>query len=152
MYVNVVGVDMDHDSSGLLRLSAHEPWRPWHRAQPYYAPILFALLFSFTAWTQDFSHFRQARREDPGKFGGWAPLAELIGAKLLHVAVVILLPAWALDLSLIESLFGYVAVVCLASFLFIFLLIGTHFAEEAACPEPDAPSAACRMIGRRISC
>lgn len=43
-YTNIHTYDDDLETHGLLRFSAEQPWRPWHRFQAYYALAIYSLL------------------------------------------------------------------------------------------------------------
>lgn len=59
-YTSIVGVDNDIDTGGLLRLHPDQPWRPHHRFQLLYVPILYSL--SALSWfVTDFIQYRTRR-------------------------------------------------------------------------------------------
>src|SRR5438093_1136014 len=58
IYTNIHGADEDIDSPyGLLRLSPHQPWRPWHRFQHCYAFAMYSLLTLSWVIVGDFRKF-----------------------------------------------------------------------------------------------
>jgi linoleoyl-CoA desaturase len=44
IYTNIYAINDDLETYGLLRFSPQQPWRPWHRFQPYYALAVYSLL------------------------------------------------------------------------------------------------------------
>jgi linoleoyl-CoA desaturase len=52
---NLPGTGIDADSVTLLRLAPDKPWRPWHRFQPAYAPLLYAAGHAGLAWIDDWA-------------------------------------------------------------------------------------------------
>lgn len=47
-YTNIAGFDDDVETFGLMRLTPHEPWKPLHRAQAWYFPLIYSLtVFDF---------------------------------------------------------------------------------------------------------
>lgn len=135
MFPNVVGTEIDHDSTSLLRLSHHAEWRPWHRIQAFYSPFVYMLLFPFVAFVEDFKWWRQARRERP-EFVGFGPLAEFVASKIFHVALVVV-PAMILQLSPLQIAAGYLLAIGIPSLIFASLVVGTHIAEEVVFSVPD---------------
>ena len=53
-YTNVGELDDDIDTGGLLRLSPHQPHKPWHRFQRWYALPLYSLLTIYWLGYTDF--------------------------------------------------------------------------------------------------
>lgn len=58
-YTNVFEWDEDVDTNGLIRFHAHDKWRPWHRLQAFYAPILYGLLTLNWALLKDFNQLKK---------------------------------------------------------------------------------------------
>ncbi len=57
-YTNIADLDDDLDGNGLLRLHPEQPWKPLHRMQAFYAPLLYSLLgvhWVFSDFTEFFS-------------------------------------------------------------------------------------------------
>ena len=53
-YTNVDSLDDDIDTGGMLRLSPHQPWKPWHRFQRLYVFPLYSLLTLYWLTYTDF--------------------------------------------------------------------------------------------------
>jgi len=138
MFPNVEGTDIDADSSILIRLSPHKPWRFWHRFQSFYAPILYTLVLPHLAWRLDFHYFSQARQESPESFCTASALAEFIATKAIHLCIAILLPWLFLELTTLQLALGYLIATGAASFLFVMINVGTHICDEADFVAPDA--------------
>lgn len=137
MFPNVEGTDIDADSSALIRLSPHKPWRFWHRFQPFYAPFLYVLVLPHLAWFEDFRHLRQARKEAPEEFRTWSASLEFIVTKVIHLLIALVVPWLVIDISIAGLLFGYFVAGGAASFLFVIINVGTHICEEAAFVSPN---------------
>jgi len=138
MFPNVEGTDIDADSSILIRLSPHKPWRFWHRFQSFYAPILYTLVLPHLAWRLDFHYFAQARREAPDRFRTTSSVVAFIATKVIHLGLALLLPWVFLDLSALQLALGYFIAAGAASFLFVMINVGTHICDEADFISPDA--------------
>lgn len=53
-YTNVEGKDDDLDAGSMMRLSAEQPFKPWHRYQHFYAPFLYGFLSLYWLFYSDF--------------------------------------------------------------------------------------------------
>lgn len=137
MFPNVVGTEIDHECTEILRLSPNSRWRFWHRLQPVYAPICYAFLFTSVALFEDIKYFTDARREAPDRFATLKAYIDFWATKLLHIALVAVVPAVMLELSIAEVLATYCLAVCIPSFIFSALVVGTHIAGEAEFHIPD---------------
>jgi linoleoyl-CoA desaturase len=43
-YTNIAGLDDDVETYGTMRLSPHEPWKPFYRAQQWYFPLIYSFI------------------------------------------------------------------------------------------------------------
>lgn len=136
LFPNVVGTEIDHESTSVLRLSPDAEWRPWHWLQPVYAPFVYMALFPSVAFVEDFQWLRKMRRERPHAFRTWTATAEFAATKIVHCALIVI-PAIALDLALWQVVVGYVLAIGVPSLIFSTLVVGTHIAEEVIFPVPD---------------
>ena len=139
IYSNVLGSDQDIDKNPFLRLSPEHPWSPRYRLQHLYAPLVYALaLVHSVLWgdwvylfSKEYDWMRQGERQI-------ILVAKVLVNKLLHLIIVVGLPYYFLDLSLANFAIGYGIISGVMSLLFIILLVGTHFFDEAAFPKPDS--------------
>lgn len=138
MFANVDGTDIDADSTILVRLTPHRPWRAWHRLQPIYAPFLYLLVLANLAFVKDFRDFAAARRARDDGFEGGAALLEFAAAKTIHLGLAVAAPLLVLDVSVGGVLLGYATASAAASGMFVLINIGTHAGDEAAFVKPDA--------------
>jgi linoleoyl-CoA desaturase len=136
MFPNVAGTDIDADSTSMVRLTPHKAWRPWHRYQAYYAPVLYLFVLAHLAFYEDFLHLRDARRDAPHRFRTWSALAEFAAAKLFHIAVAIAIPLSLIDASATNILIGYALASATTSAMFVVINIGTHIADVASFVDP----------------
>jgi linoleoyl-CoA desaturase len=141
MFPNVTGTDIDADSTSMVRLTPHRAWRPWHRYQPFYAPVLYLFVLWHLAFYEDFLHLRAARREAPTQFKTWNTLAEFAAAKLCHIAVAIAIPLSVIDAPTTNILLGYAVASATTSAMFVVINIGTHIADVAAFVDPTKEGA-----------
>ena len=139
LFPNVNGSDTDIDENPFVRLSPNQPWR-WHfQAQHLYAPLayLFAALHT-TVWG-DFVYLSKRRLANMTDITHPPHEYVLFGVcKVVHFAVMLVVPLAVLDLPWWQVVLGFLVVNGCTSFLFVVLLIGTHFADLAEFPEPAA--------------
>ncbi|MCI4665402.1 MAG: fatty acid desaturase [Neomegalonema sp.] len=137
MFPNVDGTDIDADSTLLVRLTPHRPWRPWHRFQIYYAPILYLTVLWHLAFVEDWKHLREARMEKPARYRTWAASLEFAAAKLLHLGLGLGLPLLLIDASFWSIVAAYAIASAATSAMFVMINIGTHVCDGAAFVKPD---------------
>ena len=139
VFPNVNGCDIDIDSNMFLRLTPNHRRRWYHRFQHLYAPIIFWLVDIHTVFIQDFQYLFKRRLANlvdiRHSIGAYASFA---ACKLVYVLIVFLVPLWMLPLPWWQVLAGALIMSFVASCLFVYLLIGTHFAEETEFPEVGA--------------
>jgi linoleoyl-CoA desaturase len=139
IFPNVNGCDIDIDSNLFVRLSPNHPRRWYQRYQHIYAPFLYAVVGLHSAFVQDFEYlFKRDLAnlkdiEHPRSF-----YTAFAVRKIVFATLVIVLPLALLPFAWWQILLGALAANAVASFVFIAMLIGTHFAEETAFPEPAA--------------
>ncbi len=139
LFPNVNGSDVDIDENFFVRLSPNQPWR-WHfQFQQFYAPFtyLFAALHT-TVWGDfvyllvkpvgNMTHLRHP----------WYEYLLFVVCKVTYFAALLGVPLMVLDRPAWQIVGGFFVVNMLSSLLFILLLIGTHFADLAEFPVPDA--------------
>jgi linoleoyl-CoA desaturase len=91
---NVLGLDTDLETGGLLRFHAGQAWRPLHRYQHWYAWALYGLVAFRWIWLEDFvdvlaDRFRLSPRQRLHH------LVEILVAKASHSLVFLVIPVLA---------------------------------------------------------
>jgi len=139
VFPNVNGCDIDIDNNLFLRLTPNHKRRWYHRCQHLYAPFIFWLVDVHTVVIQDLHYLFKRRlanlidiRHSPGVY------AAFITCKAIYVTIVFVIPAWLLPLPWWQVLIGTLAMSFTPSCLFVYLLIGTHFAEAQEFPQVAA--------------
>jgi linoleoyl-CoA desaturase len=135
IFPNVNGCDIDIDENPFLRLSPNQPWR-WHfRFQHLYAPLAYIFVALHTILWQDFVYLFKRRlanmtdiRHPPYQY------AIFVLCKLFYFGAVLAVPMAVLPLPWWQVLLGYLAMKAVASLVFVFLLIGTHFSDVTDFP------------------
>jgi linoleoyl-CoA desaturase len=137
-FPNVNGCDIDIDENPFLRLSPNHPRRWWQRFQHFYAPITYWLVALHTIFYQDFVYLRKRRLanmvdiEHP-----WWAYALFIVGKTVYLTVTFVVPVMLMEMPWWQTLLGAFLASGVSSILFVSLLIGTHFTEQAAFPVVD---------------
>jgi linoleoyl-CoA desaturase len=143
IYANVEGSDIDIDRNPFLRLSPAHPWRPYHRYQAWYAPLVYLLTLAHSVFWGDWVYLLHPdyewMRQGVGRGQLWL---RFFGFKVGHFALMLGLPLWLTDFSVGWVLFTYFSTGALCALTFIIMLVGTHFFLEADYPtsEHDRPA------------
>ncbi|NDC39664.1 MAG: acyl-CoA desaturase, partial [Proteobacteria bacterium] len=141
IYPNVHGSDIDIDKNPLLRLSPDHPWRSMHRYQHLYAPLAYCLALIHSICWGDWVYLlaREYRwmREGVSPCGLWMSFFLF---KILHLGLMLVLPLLVLEYSSFAIVATYLITGCIASLIFIVMLVGTHFFDAAAFPRPSSDS------------
>jgi linoleoyl-CoA desaturase len=135
IFPNVNGCDIDIDENPFLRLSPNQPWRPHFRFQHVYAPFAYLAVSLHTVLWQDFVYLFKRRLANliaithrPHRYAAFA-----LG-KAVYFGLVLALPMAVLPLPWWQVMFGYLAMQGVASLVFVFLLVGTHFSDATDFP------------------
>jgi linoleoyl-CoA desaturase len=136
VFPNVPGCDADIDDNGIVRLAPHAAWKPAHRFQHIYAPFLYPLATLHTMFVQDFVYLFKRKlanmvdiRHSP------AQIAIFFAGKAFHFGLVLALPLMLSERSPGEIVACYLLMSALVSMAFVYVVIGTHIADEASFPE-----------------
>lgn len=135
-YTNIEGADDDLDTSGLLRLSPDQAWRPWHRFQHIYAPALYSFLTLNWVFHGDFRKFLTGRI---GTYKLRKPSVRetlsFFSAKGLYVGYALVLPLFIHDLLVVLAFFIFIHLVSGLIFSLVFQL--AHTVEDNSFPGAD---------------
>ena len=128
---NVPGVDGDIERPApMLRISPRVPWRPWHRHQALYAPLLYLLISLFGVTLRDFKDLRLVRNDNavPGLDVAHPrrEVAILLLSKLFYFGTTLAVPALVLDVSFGRILAVFVGVHLLMGAVLAISLIPVH--------------------------
>lgn len=108
-YTKIVGWDGDMESMPLLRFYARPGARWFHRYQHWYATFLYGFISLVWVFKKDFSHiFGRRIKEYLGKRPPASAYASVIGFKLLHVLILLVVPMIVLPLAPWKVLLGFV--------------------------------------------
>lgn len=137
LYANVEGSDIDIDKNPFLRLSPTHAWQPKHKFQVYYAPLVYMFTLLHSVFVSDWVYLFSKEYHWMKK--GFLK-TELYGRfllyKIFYFSLVLMLPIYFSTLSWSFVLISYLTASAFTSLIFIIMLVGTHFFEEANYPEP----------------
>ncbi len=140
VFPNVNGCDADIDHNGFLRLTPNHPRRWFHGFQHLYAPLLYGIVNLHSIFIQDAIYITKKRLANITDMRhNLGDVAQFLATKFYYFFIALALPILVMDLHWSWIVLGYLIMTATISIVFISLLIGTHFAEEAAFPEiaPD---------------
>jgi linoleoyl-CoA desaturase len=135
VFPNVLGCDADIDDNPFVRLSPHHRWRRHHQYQHLYAPLLYMLVAIHSVLVQDFVYLRKKRLANMCNLHHTpATLFGFFCRKAIYLTLCLGLPIALLPIPAWQIALGWLGATAVMSLTFVTLLIGTHFAEEAAFP------------------
>jgi linoleoyl-CoA desaturase len=135
LFSNVDGCDADVDDNPLIRFSPNHSKKPFMKYQHLYAPILYSLYFIVWIYAKDFVYLTKKNLANlkHQNYPLWYTI-ELILWKLFYVAYMIVLPYYLLDFTLMQIFCAYLLMIVIASNIFIYTLVTTHFTLETDFP------------------
>lgn len=138
-YTNLDDLDDDIDTGGMLRLSPHQAWKPWHRFQRWYAFPLYSLLTIYWLSYTDF------KKLITGRIGAHTMPETTVRDRLFFVGSKIFYFSYAVAVPL----FFHSALHVLIAFLAIHMMTGltlavvfqlAHSITSSEYPLPDSAS------------
>jgi linoleoyl-CoA desaturase len=94
-FTNVDGKDDDIALGALMRLSPAQAWRPWHRLQAVYAPVLYSLLTLYLFLFSDWQKLLSGRiGNTPLQQLAWWERPYFLATKLAYVGYTLVLPSF----------------------------------------------------------
>lgn len=135
-FPNVNGCDIDIDDNPFLRLSPNHPRRAYQRYQHFYAPFIFWLVSLHTIFVQDFQYLFKKRLANMTNIRHPASAYALFAlCKIAYLLLTFAIPIALLPFPWWYVVIGAVLMSFVSSMLFVYLFIGTHFAEMAEFPD-----------------
>lgn len=109
-YTNIVGHDGDLElAPGMVRVSEHDEWKPWHRYQHIYAFMLYSLASISWFFRKDYMKFFQKKI---GSHVNKHPKIEyfnLFFYKFIYYGLFIIIPLLVMDITWWQFLIGFLA-------------------------------------------
>lgn len=132
-YTNIDGLDDDLETRGLIRLHPNQPWKKMHKAQAWYAPILYGLLTLNWVMMKDFSQLMRYQKTGLANFSKKELRNEwinLILTKTLYFSLFIVLPLIFVPVAWYVVVLGFVLMHFTAGFLLSFVFQLAHVVDH----------------------
>lgn len=137
-YTNVYSLDEDLTTNAFLRFAPASPWRPHHRFQHIYVPLIYPFTIFYLVFVQDF------RQLFMPKFGPYektlfTPMRLLTAllAKVFYVGWTLLVPLYMLELPMEQILAGFMIMHWAAGCVTAGIFMTAHAVQEVEFPMPD---------------
>ena len=137
LYTNIEGSDIDVLNNPLLRMTATQPLKSFHKYQYLYAPVL-SLLYSINwFFIRDILMlFRKSSRTIKVDM----PIVEVIKLvlfKLLYIGYMIVLPSYLLPFGIYNVIIAFIFNHFIVSIIFTSVLGVSHLSDYVAHPSPN---------------
>lgn len=138
-FTNVIEHDADLDAPFLLRLCPEAPHHSFHRYQNWYAPLLYSLNLLRWVYFSDFKRLYHIFTGAPTRAirPSLLELFFLIGFKLVHIGLFLVLPMCILSLPWWQVLIGYVVFLASMGITVTLIFQLAHIVENVAFPTPN---------------
>ncbi len=138
LYANVEGSDIDIDKNPFLRLAPSHPWSKRHKYQYLYAPFVYMLALLHSVFMGDWIYLFSKEYAWMRKGVSKASLyVRFFLFKILYFTIVLYIPVQLTGFSFGFILLTYISTSAFTSLIFVIMLVGTHFFEEADYFEPQ---------------
>jgi linoleoyl-CoA desaturase len=137
LYTNIDGYDEDIDPQGIMRFSPHQPVKPHHRFQAYYAWFFYGLMTFSWATFKGFNQLSRYNKRGLLKEQGAVyskELVKLIIQKILYYCLFIVLPILILDVAWWHVILGWLSMHFIAG-----LFLGCIFQPAHVVPTSEFP-------------
>lgn len=138
-YVNIHGIDVTLETHGLFRFTPDEPYKPIHKFQHIYTPILYSLAAAHWTIVKDFKWFFGEAHIGNNKYLEH-PTSEFIIlfiSKIVHFGLHLFLPMIFLSIPWWLAIIGYLCIQILPGLTFALIFQVTHVYEGTHYPMPD---------------
>jgi linoleoyl-CoA desaturase len=130
IHTNLPHADVDITENIFLRFSPAYTWRPWHRYQHIYAPLVYLLFGPFQIFVKDFLLYFSKRDKINNRYleNKWF-LYKLVLTKLSFVTISFLIPLAVLNVPFVTMVVAYLLSISIAGFLMLLILAVPHLNE-----------------------
>jgi len=138
LYTNIEGSDIDVLNNPILRMTANQPLKPFHKYQYLYAPVL-SLLYSINwFFIREFLMlFRKSSRTITINMPA-LEVIKLVIFKLIYISYMVALPIYILQISWAHVLLAFILNHFMVSIIFTSVLGVSHLSDYVNHPLPDA--------------
>ena len=138
-YTNIDDLDDDLHTSGVLRLSPDQEWRPWHRFQVWYALPIYSMLT--LSWIL-YADFRKMITGRIGEFTISAPKLKdvllFVFSKGIYLSMALVVPLLYHSFPVVASSFVAVHLILGFTLAVVFQLAHTVEGNKFPTPKPDS--------------
>jgi linoleoyl-CoA desaturase len=139
LYANIEGSDIDIDKNPFLRLAPSHPWKPKHRYQHYYAPLVYMLALLHSVFKKDWMYLFSADYEWMKKGVNKTQLIiRFLLFKVMYFSLVLIIPMIFTNVSVLFVVMTYLTTSAFTSLVFVIMLVGTHFFYESTYYESES--------------
>jgi linoleoyl-CoA desaturase len=139
-YTNIHDVDEDISPRGILRMSPHGDWKPFHKFQYIYAWFFYGLLTFVWVVQKDFNRILKYKKEgliDKQKSTFAKELTILLATKAVYVGYMVVLPVMLLPIAWWQVLVGILIMHYVAGFILAIVFQPAHVIDGTEYPLPD---------------
>lgn len=140
-YTNIHDVDEDISPRGVLRLSPHGEWKPFHRFQHWYAWFFYGLMTIVWVLVKDYVRIQKYQHDGLIKKQKASFAMEwtvLLLSKAVYATYIFVIPAIVLDVTWWQVLLGFVVMHYIAGFILAIIFQPAHVIDGTEYPLPDA--------------
>jgi linoleoyl-CoA desaturase len=131
-FVNVEGLDAGADGRGIVRFTSNAPWKPLHRYQHLYSPVLYCFVVLNVIFNRDFQVLFSFYKSRKFKIPLWE-IAAFFAFKIFYFTYVLLIPWLILPYSFFSIFAVFVLSQLVVGQFLIFIQMG-HLNEFAEFP------------------
>lgn len=139
-FPNVMGWDSDFEQSPLVRIYPQSSFKKFQRFQHYYLPFIYPLYLFNWLLVRDFKDFFSKKAIVRKIIGFRIPFIEYVKLflfKALFIFNMLVLPHLILKTTWLESLFGFILMLFVASITSLIILLSPHANIHSDFPEVD---------------
>jgi linoleoyl-CoA desaturase len=141
LYTNIDGYDEDIDPAGIMRFSPHQPVKPIHKFQAYYAWIFYGLMTFAWATFKGFLQLNRYNKRGLVTAQGSTynkELFKLIVQKIVYYALFIAFPILVVDVAWWHILLGWFCMHYIAGLFLGCIFQPAHVVPTSEFPLPDS--------------
>ncbi len=138
-FVNIHGIDVTLETHGLFRFTPHEPWKPKHRWQHVYTPIIYSLAMIHWILIKDFKwyfgelHIGNRKNIEHPRSEMWI----LLISKAFYLSTTLVIPLLVIHSPWWWIVLAWIHLHILPSLVFSLLFQITHVYEGTDYPMPN---------------